>query len=74
MFCIAATPTPPPAHSGSMVYQQPTGATAMTGVTHTTVTPTGMTVAPTGMTVAPTGAPPAIPAVSQSQEDDDDDY
>ena len=60
MFCIAAIPTPPPAHSGSMVYQQPTGATAMTGVTHTTVTPTG--------------APAAIPAVSQSQEDDDDDY
>ena len=51
-----------------MVYQQPTGATAMTGVT-----PTGMTVTPTGMTVTPAGAPPAIPAVSQSQEDDDDD-
>ena len=67
MFCIAAIPTPPPAHSGSMVYQQPTGATAMTGVTHTTVTPTGMS-------VAPAGAPTAIPAVSQSQEDDDDDY
>ena len=50
-----------------MVYQQPTGATAMTGVTHTTVTPTGIT-------VTPTGAPTAIPAVSQSQEDDDDDY
>ena len=49
-----------------MVYQQPTGATAMTGVTHTTVTPTGMT-------VTPAGAPTAIPAVSQSQEDDDDD-
>ena len=45
-----------------MVYQRPTGATAMTGVT------------PTGMTVAPAGAPTAIPAVSQGQEDDDDDY